>query len=120
MSAEIEAKLDVLAAMNASLGKITNVKIRLQLAGEDELAKKTDTQRKALPKEIETLQGRVANQWTVKAATIEEMLRDANRKVQARTRNIKKKIEVANNAIEILGQIDEALEFLKTVAKKVA
>ena len=61
MSQEIEAKLDVLKAMNSSLGKITNVQIRLTLAGEDALATEMDTRRKALLKQIETLQGQIAD-----------------------------------------------------------
>jgi hypothetical protein len=120
MSKEIEAKLDVLAAMNSALGKVANVQVRLELAGEEELAKKADTKRKALLKEIQILQGHVADQWTMKAATIEKRLREANGKVQTRTRNIKNKVNVAKNAIAILGQIDEALAFLKTVVKAMA
>ncbi|HEX5757815.1 MAG TPA: hypothetical protein VF121_01340 [Thermoanaerobaculia bacterium] len=115
MSQEIEAKLDVLAGMNAALGKLTNVQIRLTLAGEEALAGQMDTQRKALLKQIETLQGQVADQWTVEAAVLAEDLRQANGKLQDRIRNIKNKVDVANNAIQIVGQIDDALAFLKTV-----
>ena len=115
MSQEIEAKLDVLTAMNTTLGKLTNVQIRLKLAGEDDLAEQMNTKRKALLKEIETLQGRIAEQWTVKAETIAENLRVANGKVQARIRSIQKRVHVADNAIKIIGQIDDAIDFVKTV-----
>lgn len=115
MSKEIEAKLDVLNRMNSALGKITNVQARLTLAGEDALAKKMNTKRKALIKQIEILHGQIADQWTVKAATLVKKLSEANGKVQTRIRNIKKKVNVANNAVAIIGQIDGALKFLKTV-----
>ncbi len=115
MSQEIEAKLDVLAAMNTTLGKLTNVQIRLQLAGEDALAEQIDTKRKALLKEIETLQGRVAEQWTVNAETIAEELRVANSKVQTRIRSIQKRVHVADNAIKIIARIDDAIDFVKRV-----
>ena len=111
----IEDKLDVLDAMNVSLGKVTNVQIRLTLAGETDLANQMDTQRKALLAQIEELQGQVADQWTVDAATLTEKLRDANNDLQDRIRDIKNQVNVANNAIQIIGQIDDALGFLKTV-----
>lgn len=115
MNPEIEAKLDVLKAMNTSLGKITNVQIRLTLAGEAALAEQMDTQRKALLAQIETLQGQVADQWTVDAATIADKLQAENNAVQDKIRAIKNNVNVANNAVAIIGQIDNALAFLKTV-----
>ena len=115
MTQEIEAKLDVLNKMNLSLGKITNVQIRLTLAGENALAEQIDTQRKALLKQIETLQGQIADQWSIGAAELSQKLRKANANVQARIRNIRNKINIANNAIKIIGQIDDALAFLKSV-----
>lgn len=115
MNQEIEAKLDTLGAMNVSLSKITNVQIRLTLAGQTDLAKQMDAQRKALLDQIETLQGQVADDWTVDAAKLTDLLRDANGKVQDRIRNIRNNVDVANNAVQIIGQIDDALAFLKTV-----
>lgn len=115
MDDTVEAKLDVLDAMNTALGKITNVQIRLSLAGEEDLANQLDTHRKELLAQIEKLQGQVAAQWTVKAAALTEQLRAANDDLQTRIRNIKNQVSVANNAIQIIGQIDGALNFLKTV-----
>lgn len=119
MSKEIEAKLIVLSDMNSSLGKITNVKVRLKLAGEVALAKQMESRRKALLKQIDTLQGQIADQWTVEATVLTEKLRAANGKVQGRIRNIRNKVNVANNAVQIIGQIDEALVFLKTIVPMV-
>ena len=115
MNQEIEAKLDVLAGMNSSVGKLTNVQIRLTLAGEAALAQQIDTKRKALLDQIEVLQGQVADQWTVQAATLADGLREANAKVQARIRNIQNKVDIAKNAVQIIGQVDNALGFLKSV-----
>jgi hypothetical protein len=115
MADSIEDKLAVLDAMNTSLGKITNVQVRLTLAGETDLANQLDTHRKALLAQIEELQGEVADEWTVSAATLTEKLRDANNDLQTRIRNIKNQVNVANNAIQIIGQIDGALKFLETV-----
>ena len=115
MADTMEDKLAVLDAMNTSLGKITNVQIRLTLAGETDLASQIDTHRKALLAQIEELQGQVADQWTVDAATLTEKLREANGDLQTRIRNIKNNVNVANNAVQIIGLIDGALGFLKTV-----
>jgi hypothetical protein len=115
MADTIEAKLAVLDAMNTSLGKVTNVQIRLTLAGENDLAAQVDTHRKALLAQIEELQGKVADQWTVDAATLTDKLRTANNDLQTRIRNIKNQVNVANNAVQIIGQIDGALSFLKAV-----
>ena len=115
MADTMEDKLAVLDAMNTSFGKITNVQIRLTLAGETDLANQLDTHRKALLAQIEDLQGKVADQWTVDAATLTEKLRDANNDLQTRIRNIKNNVNVANNAIQIIGLVDGALSFLKTV-----
>jgi phage shock protein A len=110
-----EAKLAVLDAMNVSLGKLTNVQVRLTLAGEATLADQIATNRQALLVQIEKLQGQVADQWTVKAATLTDQLRVANSDLQTRIRNIRNQIDVANNAIAIIGQIDGALKFLAAV-----
>ncbi|HEX9944110.1 MAG TPA: hypothetical protein VGG03_19025 [Thermoanaerobaculia bacterium] len=115
MADTTEDKLAVLDAMNTSLGKITNVQIRLTLAGETDLANQLDTCRKALLAQIEKLQGQVADQWTVSAAALTEKLREANNDLQTRIRNIKNQVNVANNAIQIIGQIDGALKFLQAV-----
>lgn len=115
MADTMEDKLAVLDAMNTSLGKITNVQIRLTLAGQTDLANQLDAHRKALLAQIEDLQGKVADQWTVDAATLTEKLRESNSDLQDRIRNIKNNVNVANNAIQIIGQIDQALSFLKTV-----
>lgn len=115
MADTVEDKLAVLDAMNTSLGKITNVQVRLTLAGETDLANQLDTHRKELLAQIETLQGKVADQWTVDAATLTEKLREANSDLQDRIRNIKNNVNVANNAIQIIQEIDTALKFLQTV-----
>ena len=115
MADTVEDKLAVLDAMNTSLGKITNVQVRLSLAGETDLANQLDTHRKALLAQIEKLQRQVADQWTVKAAALTEKLQAANGDLQTRIRNIKNQVNVANNAIQIIGQIDGALKFLQTV-----
>ncbi len=115
MADTMEDKLEVLDAMNTSLGKVTNVQVRLTLAGETDLANQLDTHRKALLAQIEELQGQVADQWTVDAATLTEKIREANSDVQDRIRNIKNNVNVANNAVQIIGLIDNALGFLKTV-----
>ena len=115
MADTVEDKLAVLDAMNTSLGKITNVQIRLTLAGETDLANQLDVHRKALLAQIEELQGKVADQWTVDAATLTEKLREANGDLQTRIRNIKNNVNVANNAVQIIGLIDGALSFLKAV-----
>jgi len=115
MADTMEDKLAVLDAMNTSLGKITNVQIRLTLAGQTDLANQLDVHRKALLAQIEELQGQVADQWTVDAATLTEKLREANGDLQTRIRNIKNNVNVANNAVQIIGLIDGALNFLKAV-----
>ena len=116
MNKTIEAKLAVLDAMNKALGKVTNVQIRLTLAGEADLASQLDTRRKTLLEQIEKLQGQVADQWSVNAVRLAEKLRVANGNLQTRIRNIKNKVNVANNAVEIIGKLDGALDFLRTVA----
>ncbi|MEH6517824.1 MAG: hypothetical protein V7742_14155 [Halioglobus sp.] len=116
MSNEIEAKLEVLDHMNRALGKITNVQARLMLAGEDDLAKTMSTRRKALLKQIDVMHGEIAENWTVNSAILATKLQAANRSVQTRIRNIQKKVNVASNAVAIIGKIDDALEFLKEVA----
>jgi len=115
MSQEIETKLDVLKGMNSSLGKITNVQVRLTLAGKADLAQELDVHRKALLDQIEKLQGQIADQWTVDAEVLVQKLSEANTKVQTRIRNIKNKVNIVKNATQIIGQIDDAVAFLKTV-----
>ena len=113
MNAEIEAKLDLLDRMNATLGKVTNAQIRLQLAGETDLARKMDGKRRALLRQIDLLRGQVLDSWTHSAGELDDKLRKANRMVQTRIRNIRKGVDVANNAIRIIDQIDRTLMFLR-------
>jgi hypothetical protein len=120
MSQETEDKLNVITAMITSLGKITQAQIRLELVGQDALATQMDEKRQALLTAIQTLQGQVAEQWTIDAGTISAKLSEANGKVQDRIRNIQNNVNVANNAIQIIGQIDDALAFVKDIVKVVA
>lgn len=113
MSTDIEARLELLDKMNATLGKVTNAQVRLTLAAEDELAAQMDAKRKALLAQINTLRGQVLDQWTVSADELTERLQGANRSVQRRIRNIRHRVDVADNAIKIIEQIDKALAFLK-------
>lgn len=115
MGGDIEDKLELLDQMNATLGKITNVQVRLVLAGEEELAKKMDAKRKALLTQINRLRAQILDQWTTSAVDLKGKLQTANRSVQRRIRNIRSKVEVAQNAIKIIEQIDEALAFLKNL-----
>lgn len=115
MSTEIETRLAVLQTMNSTLGEITNTQARLTLAGKKDLAEQMDQKRKALLKSIKTLQGKVADQWTVETRSLEENLRLANTEVQTRIKNIKNEVDVANNAIHLIGKLDGAIAFLKSV-----
>ena len=115
MNKEIEDKIDVINSMITALGKLTNAEIRMTLAGEVDLAKKSAARRKQLRAQIDRLQSQVATKWTVSAATIREALRGANANVQDKILKIKKKINVAENSIKVIGQIDDAIGFLKKV-----
>jgi biotin operon repressor len=115
MNDAIEAKLDLLDRMNATLGKLTNAQIRLQLAGEQDLAAEMDTKRKALLAQIDRLRGQVLDNWSVSAEALDEKLQVANRTVQTRIRSIRNRVNVADNAIKIIAQIDRTLNFLKAL-----
>jgi hypothetical protein len=115
MNDTVEAKLTTLDAMNKALGKIVNVHVRLTLAGETALAAELDAHRKELLAQIEKLQGQVADQWSVDAATLTEQLRVANGSVQTNIRNIQNQVNVASSAVAIIGQIGSAMNLLKTV-----
>ena len=94
---------------------MTNAQIRLQLAGETDLARKMDGKRKALLRQIDLLRGQVLDSWTHSAEELSKKLRHANRMVQTRIRNIRHRVDVANNAIKIIEQIDKTLVFLKAL-----
>jgi hypothetical protein len=115
MSNEIEAKIDVINSMITALGKLTNAEIRMTLAGNADLAQQLAAKQEELRQQIDVLQGQVADQWSINAAEINEALRKANAKVQEKILNIKKSINVAQNAIKIIGQVDDALAYLKKV-----
>ncbi|MCB1758252.1 MAG: hypothetical protein KDI68_00535 [Gammaproteobacteria bacterium] len=115
MNPEIEAKLDLLDRMNATLGKLTNAQIRLQLAGETELATQMDGKRKLLLAQIDRLRGQVLDNWSHSAEALDEKLQAANRTVQTRIRAIRNRVNVAENAIKIIAQIDRTLTFLKAL-----
>ncbi len=115
MNDEIEAKIDVINAMIVALGKVTNVEIRMRLAGENEQADELASKSRQLRQAIDRLRGQVADEWTVDAVELHDALRRANSRVQDRIRQIKKQIDIADSAIKVIGQIDEALAFLKGV-----
>jgi len=110
MASDIEAKIDLITSMVTSLGKLTNVEARLRFAGDaaraDQVRQKHDELRDA----IDTLRGKVADQWTQDAAQIEAEITKRNAKVQASVRNIQKKIDIAENVVKIIGQVDDAIQ----------
>ena len=109
MPNEIEAKIDLITSMITSLGKLTNVEARLRFAGDAAQADQVKEKHDELREAIDTLRGKVADQWTADAAQIEEEIRKRNAKVQASIRNIQKKINIAENVVKILGQVDDAI-----------
>lgn len=116
MSDQLEDKIDVINKMIVSLGKLTNAEIRLRIAGKDDLADQIAAKREPLRDEIDRLRGKVADHWAVDAATLTDDLAKANSKVQDAIRDIRNNINVAQSVVKLIGQIDGALAFLKTVA----
>ena len=115
MNEETEAKIKVINQMITSLGKLTNVQIRLQLAGDTAGAAQVDEKRKALADVIENLRVQVAEQWTMDAAQLQEGLRKVNAEVQASIRAIQQNIGVAKNVTKVIGTADRALAALKNL-----
>ena len=114
---DVEAKVDLIAAMITSLSKLTNVEMRLRFAGDAARADLVQAKHDELREAIDTLRGRFADQWTRDTEDIREGLRQANAKVQASIRNIQKRINVAQNVVRVIGQIDDALAAVKGLVR---
>jgi len=110
---DIEVKVDLIIAMTTSLGKLTNVEMRLRFDGDTAGADLVQVKHDELRDAIDTLRGRVADQWVLDTERVREGLRQANAKVQACIRNIQKRIDIAQNVTKVIGQIDDALAAVK-------
>ena len=110
---DIDAKVDLIIAMITSLGKLTNMEMRLRFAGDASNADLVREKHDELRDEIDLLRGRVADRWAHDAERIRDRIRQENTKVQTSIRNIQKKINIAQNVTKVIGQIDDALAAVK-------
>ena len=110
---DIDAKVDLIVAMVTSLGKLTNVEMRLRFSGDTDGADQIQEKHDELRDAIDRLRGRVADQWAHETEAIREGIRKANAKVQASIRNIQRRINIAQNVTKVIDQIDDALAAVK-------
>ena len=115
---ELDAKIELITAMNTTLGKLTNVEMRLRDVFDFDRAELVKAKHDELRDAIDTLRGQVADQWTRDTEDLHEGLRQANEKVQASIRNIQKKINVAENVIKVIGWVDKGLAAVQGLVRK--
>ena len=96
-------------------GQIAEINLRLQ--GETDEAEKVWQKNARLSAEIDILIGQMMDEWLGNAGRAIKGLAKINTNIEAAVADIKKKINVAQNVVKIIGLLDDAVAIAKKVVK---
>lgn len=117
-SASAEQQRQLIAQLQATYSKGTDLVVELILAGETEQAEAARKKNRALEKQIDGLLAHLLDRWGLDVKAAVEDGRARNRKLQAAIRDIQNDIDLANKVIKALGHLDDAVATAKDILKK--
>ncbi len=94
-------------------GQITEINLRLQEKPDE--AEKVSQKNASLSAEIDKLIGQMMDEWLSDAERTIKGLTKINSKLEVAVAEIKKKINVAENVVKIIGLLDDAVAIAKKV-----
>lgn len=117
-SASAERQRQLIAQLQVTYGKGTDLVMELLLAGDREQAEAARKKNRALEKQIDGLLANLLERWSGDVKGAVEDGRARNRKLQAAIRDIQNDVDLANKVIKALGHLDEAVATAKNILKK--
>ena len=113
MAFELTEKEKVLESLTAAhrQGQLAEVSLRLQ--GKPDEAEKVKPGSTRLSTEIDTLIGQMMDEWLGDADRNMKDLTAGNAKLETAIAEIKKQINIAQNAVKVLGLLDDAVAIAK-------
>jgi hypothetical protein len=93
--------------------KADHLEITLIFQGKTDEAEQVGDKNKLLRDEIDALLGSLMDEWLGQAELVGHDLRLANTNLQRRIKDIKDKINVAENVVKALGYIDDVIRIAK-------
>lgn len=110
-----EQQRQLIAQLQVTYSKGTDLVMELILAGETEPAEAARKKTRALEKRIDGLLARLLDRWSLDVKAAVEDGRARNRKLQAVIRDIQNDVDRANKVIKALGHLDEAAATAKSI-----
>lgn len=117
-SASAEQQRQLIAQLQVTYSKGTDLVVELILAGETEQAEAARKKNRALEKQIDGLLAHLLDRWGLDVKAAVEDGRARNRKLQAAIRDIQNDVDLANKVINALGHLDDAVATAKDILKK--
>ena len=117
-SASSEQQRQLIAQLQVTFSKGTDLVMELLLAGETEQAEAARKKNRTLEKQIDQLLIHLLDRWATDVKGAVEDGRARNRKLQAAIRDIQNDVDRANKVIKALGHVDDAIATAKDILKK--
>lgn len=102
----------ILSAMLAIKSRAIDLEFDLRVEGKNQLAKKLGKAIDKLDGVIQTLRGRVLDDWSAKVHDLRKELASMNAEVQEAIDDIEDKIDTARNVVKLVGKVDEVVDLL--------
>jgi septal ring factor EnvC (AmiA/AmiB activator) len=108
-------KRSLLRALGTSYAKGTDLAALLWLQGNETEAQSVERRNRELRSEIDALRRELWRDWRGNAESLESQVRNLNRKLQARIRQIERRVEAAQHLVRGLDLLDELIELSRSL-----
>lgn len=102
-----EDKKRIINELVDTRGKLQRVQFELALEGED--TRELEGKLKKLDSAIDEIRRALHENWQGRAGKVEKGLKLANRRVQSRIRDIRKRVKRAERVVALLGDVEEII-----------
>ena len=103
-----DEKQRAIHALITSRSKGDSLELQLLMQGEAEAAARVRAATRRLSRKIDALIAAAMHTWRGRADALEDEMRRRNARLQARIRDIRNEIQVAENVVRATGLLDEA------------
>ena len=119
-SSSQEEQRQIIVQLQTTFIKASDLQVNLILQGLTQKAEEVGQKNRRLLKKIDELIQQLLNQWRTNAQSAISEGKKRNQALQKAIRNIKNKIDTAQNVVKALGKLDDAINTAKDILKKLA
>ena len=110
-----ESKLDLVDKLLVAKQKGHRAEMTLRFQGETDSADDAKAANNRLSRKIDRLLGELMDEWSGNARRLQERVSGINARLQAAVRDLRAKKKVVENAVKLVGLLDDATDVAKSV-----